>query len=198
MPKNGFQVNRAVSKLIVKKEIPRGPEAQKLKQNISELENLVNKLLFEIENGEYLIAEDCRELRRQVQLAKEEKIEEINKHCDALILKLDAYEERCKSKYKEMNEQKQKANELIKSSNESINKQNAYLRKLTIDDKEAIDYIHKMNEFKTQIEEERKSIKKSIFSYHMKFERNKTKIDEKILGELILPKFVFTVIFTVF
>ncbi len=60
MPKNGFQVNRAVSKLIVKKEIPRGPEAQKIKQNISELENLVNKLLFEIENGEYLIAKDCR------------------------------------------------------------------------------------------------------------------------------------------
>jgi hypothetical protein len=64
----------------------------------------VNK--FVIENGEYLIAEDCRELRRQVQLTEEEKIEEINKHCDALILKIDAYEERCKSKYKEMNKQK--------------------------------------------------------------------------------------------
>jgi hypothetical protein len=76
--------------------------------------------IFEIENGEYLITEDCRELRRQVQLAKEEKIEEINKHCDALILKLDAYEERCKSKYKEMNESKKKANELIKFVNELI------------------------------------------------------------------------------
>jgi hypothetical protein len=76
------------------------------------------KLLFEMENGEYLITEDCRELRRQVQLTEEEKIEEINKHCDALILKIDAYEERCKSKYKEMNQQKQKANELIKSVNE--------------------------------------------------------------------------------
>jgi hypothetical protein len=36
---------------------------------------LVNKLIFEQENGEHLITEDCQELRRQVQLAKEEKIE---------------------------------------------------------------------------------------------------------------------------
>ena len=59
-----------------------------------------------------------RRLKIQVQLAKEEKIEEINKHCDALFFKIDTYEDKCISKYKEMNEQKQKANELIKSVNE--------------------------------------------------------------------------------
>ena len=31
----------------------------------------------------------------QVQLVKEEKIEEINKDCDALFLKIDTYEEKC-------------------------------------------------------------------------------------------------------
>jgi hypothetical protein len=34
--------------------------------------------MFEMENGEYIITEDCRELRRQVQLVKEEKMEKIN------------------------------------------------------------------------------------------------------------------------
>jgi len=86
-----------ISRLIEKqpKEISRGNEAEKLKQNLHDLENLVNKLLFEIENGEYLIAEDCRKLKMQVQLVREEKIEEINKDCDALFLKIDTYEEKC-------------------------------------------------------------------------------------------------------
>ena len=76
---------------------------------------MVNKLIFEMNNGEYLITEDFRELRRQVQLAKEQKIEEINKHCDALLLKIDTYEQKCLRKYKEMDESKKQANELIKS-----------------------------------------------------------------------------------
>ena len=75
-----------------------------IKQNLLHLESLVNNLLFEMDNGDYIITEACKELRRQVQLAKEEKIEEINQQCDALFLKIDAYGEKCKSKYKEMNE----------------------------------------------------------------------------------------------
>jgi len=63
---------------------------------------LVEKLLFEMENGEYLITEDCRELKREIQQAKEERIQEINQLCDLLFLKIDTYEERCKCKYKEM------------------------------------------------------------------------------------------------
>ncbi len=52
------------------KEISRGLEADKLKKNLRDLENLVEKLLFEIENGE----DWCKELKRQVQMAKEEKM----------------------------------------------------------------------------------------------------------------------------
>ena len=52
-----------------------------------------------------------------------------------------------------------------------------------------------MNQLKTQIENERKRIKKSMLNNQtMKFEANKTKISEKILDELILLKFEFTVI----
>jgi len=60
-------------------------------------------------------------------LAKEEKIEEINKQCDALFFKINTYEENCKSKYKEMNEANQKTNEFIKSVNESIKEQKRHL-----------------------------------------------------------------------
>jgi len=198
MPNKGFGVNNIVSKLITRrpKEISRGQEAEKLKQNLCELEKFVNKLIFEMENGEHLITENCNELRRKVQLAKEEKIEEINKLCDSLFLKIETYEEKCKCNYKEMNELiKQKANELIKSVNESIQQQNAYLRQLAIDDKNTMECNQKMDELKKQIEKERKNIKKSMFGNQiMKFEANITLLNEEILGTLYDHTLDFTVI----
>ena len=104
LPKIGFQVDRTAARLIElqPKEILRGPEAEKLRQNLGELEKKVNKLIFEMENGEYLITEKCKELKREVQLAKEEKIEEINQLSESLFLKIDTYEEKCKNIYNEM------------------------------------------------------------------------------------------------
>ena len=60
MPRNGFQLDRTAARLIGKqpKEISRGLEANKLKQNLNDLENLVNKLIIEMDNGEYTITED--------------------------------------------------------------------------------------------------------------------------------------------
>ncbi len=154
MQNKGFAINNQIAKLITRKpkEIPKWPEAEKLKQNLGDLDDLVNKLRYEMENGENSITEDCKEQRRHIQLVKEKKIEEINKHCDALLLQIDVYEEKCKSKCKEMNQAKQKANELIKSVNESIKQLDAYLRQLKIDEKETIEYNQKMDELKTFIE----------------------------------------------
>ena len=198
---DGFIVNQLAVKLIERKpkEISRGPEANKLKQNICDLENLVSKLKFEMDNGDYVITEDCRELRRQVQLAKEQKIQEFEKRCDALFLKIDDYEEKCKSKYKEMNASKQKANELIKSVNDSIQKQNVYLRQLTVDDQEIIKCNQKIDEFKSMIVGMKKNIKKSILGNQiMKFEANTALISEEHLGKLTLCTFDFTVIIQIY
>jgi len=56
MPRNGFYVDRTTARLIEKqpKEILRGKKALKLTQNLGDLEMLVNKLIFEMENGEYV------------------------------------------------------------------------------------------------------------------------------------------------
>jgi len=80
MPKKGFIVNKPLMEFITKKpkNIYRGSEAENLKQNIAVLEEIVRKLSFEIENSEYLIRKECTELIRQVQLAKEKLIDEIN------------------------------------------------------------------------------------------------------------------------
>ena len=64
------------------KSILFGSENDKLKKKFNDLNNLVNKLILQIEDGEYLIKEECRELRNQVQLATEEKIVETNEKSD--------------------------------------------------------------------------------------------------------------------
>ena len=197
IPKNGFKVNNVVVKLIGKKpkEISRGHEAEKLKQSLRDLEKLVNKLIFEVENGEYLILDNFRELRRQVQLAKEEKIQEINQHCDVILQKIENYEEECINKYKELNESKHQANQLIKLVNDAIQQQNTYLMQLKIDDKETLACNEKMNKLKLKIENERKNIKKSMFGDQiMRFEANTSSIDKELIGKLIHHTTDFSVI----
>ena len=197
MPSKRFQVNTLAVKLLEKqpKEVSRGPEADKFKQNLRDLEILVNRLILAMENGEVFITDECKELRRQVQLAKEEKIQELENHCDALFKKIDSYEEICKIKYKEMNEAKQKTNELIKIVNDSIRQQNAYLSQLTIDDYEVMVKTQKVNELRVKIEKEIKNIEKSIFGNHvMKFEAKKTMTDEELIGKLITSRLDLTVI----
>ena len=203
MPKNEFKVNKEIVELFLKNahENPldvssfrlRGPEASKLKQNLRSLENLVNKLIFEIENGNYLITENCKQLKSQIQLAKEERINEINKQYDALFLKIDSYEEMCKSKYKGMNEPGPQTTELIKIAKDSIQQQEAYLRRLTIDDEEIIANNSNLTVLKAQIEKKRNNIKRFMYGDQvMKFEANKT--HEEILGKLILRTLNFNVI----
>ena len=188
MPLNGFQINRALVKLIAKKpkEISRGQEAEKLKENLRDLEAQVNKLIFEVENGEYLITVDCLELRTQIKLAKEEKIKEINQHSDALLQKVDTFEEKCIRKYKEMNVSTQQINELIDLVKDAIHQQNTYLMQLIIDDKDTMAYNVKMNELKSIIKTERKNIKKLMYDNQMmKFEVSTSPIDQDRLGRLI-------------
>ena len=77
MPDGGFLVNELAEQLISKqtKELYRGAEAESLKQSPNELDSSKAKLTFELENGETIIDEECRDLKTAVQSAKEKRIE---------------------------------------------------------------------------------------------------------------------------
>jgi hypothetical protein len=199
MPKNGFQVSEPPNTQLIAnqtRERLRGQAAEKLKQNLHDLENRINKLMFEIGDGECSIRKDCNQLRKQVQLAKENKIAEINKHYEGLLKKIDTFEEKHVRKYNEMNiMSKQQDNEFVKLVNDSIQQQKDYLMQLKINDKETKACNEKIDDLKKKIEKERKNIKKSIFNNQcMKFEANTTSLDEASLGKLIQDTFDFDVI----
>ena len=187
MPRKGFLVNKQIAKLIEKqpKDIHRGDEAEKLKSNIKSLEETLKKYLFEIENGEYLIKEDCKELERQVQLAKEKRIEEIEKQTDVLLKQINGFQETCIQKYNEMKEPEQKAGGLINEVNNVIQHNKTYLQQLTLRDNETINSNNKLKEIKDKLETKREQLKVKMFdNKSMKFEPNNTPIDVNLLGIL--------------
>ena len=83
MPSKGLPVNEELDKLILDSpgevEPPKNSDALKHEKELIKLENLISKFIFEMENGDHLITDDCDELKRQVQLAKEELILEIER-----------------------------------------------------------------------------------------------------------------------
>ena len=205
MPKKGFSVNKAISKLIEKqpKEVFRGDEAQKLKSNIKSLEETLNKYLFEIENGEYLIKEECKELERQVQLAKEKRIEEIEKQTDILFKQISDSQESCIQKYNEIKLDQYIFDidrySLINETNKLIQNNKTYLQQLTLNDKETINSNEKLKEMKEILENEREQFKNKMFSSQLiEFEANNSTIDENLIGRLIETTFSTVIYLPIF
>ena len=83
IPSKGLPVNEELDKLILESpteiEPPKNNEVLKSEKELSKLENFISKFIFEMENGDHLIKEDCDELKREVQLAKEELILEVER-----------------------------------------------------------------------------------------------------------------------
>ena len=155
-------VSKIAAKLIEQqpKEFNRGDEAENLKQSIISVEDT---LTFEMENDEYIIAEECRDLIRQVQLAKEKRIEEINEHSDVLIRKTGAFQEKCLSKYHQMKEPKKKIEELANNVYSLNQQQKAYLKQRDITDKETIALHQQLQEMKAKVEKKRELLKRKMF-----------------------------------
>lgn len=187
MPKKGFPVNELVDKLIAKqpKEVSRGEEAERLKQLLADIEDMARKLTYDMENGEFLIKEESNELRAQVQLVKEEKIEEINKISDVLLEKIDFYEIQRLHDYREMIIVKEKLNTIINKANASIQRQRTYLNQLKIDDGKLKAFNQNLIELKVELERERARFRMAMFNdQSLKFEANTTAISEELLGNM--------------
>jgi hypothetical protein len=94
LAKKGFPLNEILVSLLLEQpnEVYRSKESEQLKLNLTKIETLLNELSFDMGHGVDKIKEHCIELRIQVQLAVEHKIQEINEFNDAFIKQIDAAE----------------------------------------------------------------------------------------------------------
>lgn len=192
VPNRGFPINELAARLVCEqpKEIYRGEECEKLKLNLANLEQLKYKLSFEIQNSEDLIKEHCIELKRLIQLAAEQRIDEIHTHNEYLIQQVNEYEKVCMQNRDSLSDDlKQQASDTIAEIDKFLNDQRDYLKRFQINDKETIVSNDKMTRLRSDLERERINVKKTLFNGKiMMFESNKFTLDETILGHVKYEK----------
>ena len=150
-----------------------------------------------MENSEYLITEECRELIRQVQLAKENRIEEVTVRSESLFEQIEVYKLKCIQKYNQIEgkETLQQTEEKINQINSSIAEHKAYLSRLDISDKKSAVCNEKITELIESVQKEREKIKILMFNNQMlKFQANRSEICDNILGCLKYETIAYTVI----
>ena len=93
-PVNGFPLNdQLIQQLNKRLKTESSNEAQQFKTLSNNIDTKLKQAEFDLANGDYIIKEHCRELRREVQLAKEIKIEQIQKLSEEMLSQIDSYEQ---------------------------------------------------------------------------------------------------------
>ena len=91
IPKEGFQLNSQIAEQLLEQSDLKTKQEQN--NNLNKLDQSVKELLFEMNNGQTSIIEHFRDQKRLVQLATEERIEQLNQCNELLINQLKDYEQ---------------------------------------------------------------------------------------------------------
>ena len=115
VPSEGFKLNETLNEQLLKQEPEPTEEIKQFKLLLDSIGIKLKQAEFNLFNGDYLLKEHCRELRRQVQLAKETKVDQLEKLSDEMLNQIDMYEKERLNAY-QLNANKQeftsKLNEL--------------------------------------------------------------------------------------
>jgi hypothetical protein len=103
IPENGFQKNKYIEKLILKKprEVYRCKEFEELKSRIETIDIKLNELNDNFEWGKNRIIDYCNKLREEINFAKNKAHQEIDQLNTEYNLEVDKYEKECLKKYEE-------------------------------------------------------------------------------------------------
>ena len=193
VPPKGFPINEMAIKLLSEQpaEVSRGKESEKLKKNISDLEQLVKKLMFEIDNAEFSLDDHFKEQERLVQLAAEELVQEIYKRRDVLMKELSDHRKTCSQNCAKIEQFREKTNEIANQVNSQLEKEKVYLNQFQIEDKKINDSNEKLNLLISVVENQRFLIKNALFDNNlMQFMPVNRSRDEIILGSIDFEKIV--------
>jgi hypothetical protein len=188
IPEDGFALNEKIYDLLTSEqmEISRGKEHDQLEINLSNLYSSARSLKFESENGTDVIKEHCIEQLRRIQLATENKIEQIYKSNDKLVDQVKQYEKKCLQINSNKSESiKEKINQIIDKTDLFINEKQAYLYQYKTNEEEIKTFNKTSEEFKAILEEEKIKLKSLIFNDEIiEFNINQDEIDECLLGNI--------------
>lgn len=185
-PCEGFPINQLVLQLFAlkPKKMFRNEKAKILDTNLSSLNELITKIDFDSNNNDYILNAHCSELRQRIQLATEERIEQLNKQNDLLIKQIDNYEKECKEAFRKNH----KTNETLSEAKNFVEKQ-----KINLNDLDDENRIKEANErvlqYISKLKIEKKKSSSLIFNQiFVEFVVNKTKLDPNLIGVVNLKE----------
>lgn len=199
-PRQEFPTCEQLAALLLEKpnDISRGEAADNLRQNIIDLQNQLDELNSTMQNGVDRIREYCLNLRNDVQLAIETKMngkskipaefngKTINQINKSMIDKINNYEKECVEMFENDKSFQDKFDEM---SNEITNfsiKWKNYIRHNKLNDNEMLKANHLAESFKLKLISEKKKVNDHLFNggKFSKYVENFNKINENILGPL--------------
>ncbi len=168
-------------------EILRTKSVNSLKTTLKNLQNKLDRLKSDLNNGKDRIQEYCIDLRTELYLCTELLIERINKLSDELLKEINDYEKECISNFE--NKDKKEFVEMIQKVEEFYSKWNNDVNRFEICDQTFNDANQNGLKIMTQIEDEISKLDDFIFDGNrLKFVRKSNKIESDFLGSLITEK----------
>ena len=187
IPEDGFPLNSPLIYQLNKRvENDKMKDVHKFKTIIADIGKKLEEAEFELSNGEYVIKEHCIELRRQVQLAKEEKIQLINDTSDDLIKRIDIYESDRLTSYLKVN--KDQFTNILSKIKSEISRCNENMLELVIGSKILNRELNLVRNLQARLATEKENIQSLLFKCELLefFEKYK---NENVLGDLELSSF---------
>jgi hypothetical protein len=186
IPKKGFGISEIALNLL---------QYQQLKINLQKIETLSRDLKITFHNEsekdtditEYSndkIKEHCNEQRGLVNMAIENKIQELNKINEETMAKIDEFEMMCKKSFSGIDISfKKKLDQVINEANTFLNEKKAYLKQIQLNEEVLTNFNKQAEHLQGELNKELNILKSKIFGKKLiRFNSNLEKIDSKIIG----------------
>lgn len=181
--KEGFPVNEMLITLLRMKpySIYRGKEYEIIKKNLNDLKKVIGEIKFNSEHGKDTIKEHCLEQKRLIQLATEERIQELNKLNEGFIEEVNRYEKECiETCTTNLDFEK-----LVEETYEFIDDKESFMNKSQFDSDELKTLYSQTQNLKRKLNQESRKMKSLIFNHQLiLFDSNKKLRSELLLGEI--------------
>lgn len=167
-------------------EIHRSDEVEKLKQFINDVKSNVVSIEKMLNGSVDMIKEHCAELRNEVQLATELKIQKLNELNIELIDDIYKYENECCAKFlSDASFQKTNISQQLVQSKEFTTEWTSYLNEFKIDDQIVKQTNEEGSTLLKTLKESLISLKHWIFNgYILSFKQNSQELNHSIIGSL--------------
>jgi hypothetical protein len=188
VPIDGFPVSKKILNLLAFKpnEIPRTESVRTLQTTLNEIQNKINDFTNGLNSGIERIKEYCLNLKADVQLGTNLKIQRINELNEIYIREINSYEKECIDALERNKEDKEYFNRIINDTSLFKNDWSNQLKRFEISDAtffEANQYGLKLIKL---LDNEKNRLDDYIFDGNrLRFESNKNKITSDILGSFV-------------